>query len=251
MTTYHIDFKFESPLERQQWVSLPFKRNTLQWSNIEGAYRNGNSITIPQTRFSLDKQVKDEIAGWWQGGSFHAARTLIAEKTCPSPGCIVVVLESPHFHEYGFASNGEWKPLAPLNKPGSRTRFDEHIGRLVSKIRPNTRPRADIVLCNPVPLQASLAHLMKAEVQESVQGLVRNCVWVALYQGEYELDFLNRLECYEPQAVINACTSYPKKKVGMTLAEWTSGSGSKKVALWNCTEHPSVWNSSTDISRVN
>jgi hypothetical protein len=200
--------------------------------------------------FALDKHVKDEIAGWWQGGRFHAARTLIDEKTCPAPGCIVIVLESPHFYEYRSTPDGECEPLAPLNKPESRTRFNGHIERLVSKIRANSRSQTDIVLCNPVPLQASLAHLMKAEVQESVQGLVRNCVWVALYQDGYELDFLNRLEFYEPQAVINACTYYPKKKVGTTLAEWASGSGSKKVTLWNCNDHPSVWEGSTKITRV-
>jgi hypothetical protein len=147
VATYGIYFKFESPLDRQ-WVSQTFEKTTLQWSNIKAPYRRGNLITIPRSMFALDKHVKDEIAGWWQGGRFHAARTLIDEKTCPAPGCIVIVLESPHFYEYRSTPDGECEPLAPLNKPESRTRFNGHIERLVSKIRANSRSQTDIVLCN-------------------------------------------------------------------------------------------------------
>jgi hypothetical protein len=249
VTTYRICLEFESPLN-QQWVSPEsLNKTTAQWSRIEKLYRRGNSIYIPRTLFALDKRVKDEIAGSWQDGSFRPARALIEEKTRPAAGCIVVVMESPHFYEYRLASDMTLEPLAPLNKPESRDKFDEHIKRLVPEILTNSQSRTHIVLCNPVPLQTSLAHLMKAEFQESVQGLVRNCVWVALYQDEYEYDFLNRLEFYEPQAVINACTSNLKGKVGKTLAAWASLPSSKEVALWTCNKHPSVWNGSTKITR--
>jgi hypothetical protein len=250
MAQYQITVNFQSPLDFEKKAFGPCRRTTVEWSHLKQEYRARDVICVPYERLALDTRVDDEIAGICSTKKFSRGRLTIDNSNHPRQRCVVVVLESPHFHEYRQDDRHTLTPVAPLNNPTSRGKFEGQIRRIIAKVISGAKGTVDVVLCNPVPLQASLAHMMETEYQESVQGLVRNFVWSALFHDQYDVDFCSRLDSYGPRAVINACTSSPKKKVQGVLNEWVKGLKPGAVRLWDCSAHPSVWDGSTSVTQI-
>jgi hypothetical protein len=120
---------------------------------------------------------------------------------------IVFILESPHFNEYRLSGNNAMpKPIAPAqNDTGKK------IDALISR-SPNFFAQHPLLLCNPVPWQASLAHFHSYKLHSGDGRAIRNNVWKAIWKFSQDDthpiqdNFLQRMDSYHPAVIINACT---------------------------------------------
>lgn len=200
-----------------------------------------NSGRLPAYQFAEDQVVQDQvrayIRGPWRSDSYP-----ITWKEEPPSGQvgIAVILESPHESEYDPVS---YAPLAPLNNLDSRCKFLRRIGDILNRIAELgvTIPQGDVVLCNPVPYQASLARLYRVRRPYPLEQITQE-VWRNIYSiHAVRTDFRVRLAChYRPALIINACTSRLQNRVHSTLKALVSG-GYLNADLARAF-HPAAWN---------
>ena len=153
---------------------------------------------------------------------------------------IVVVLESPHRHEY--ADRDLARPIAPACGVTGLKLQDILLDMLIdndARIRENAR----VIISNPVPFQTSLDSLYhRTMVTKSAREKVRDEVWAALWSFDpIRRNFLDRISRYAPYLVINACTAMCRRNVSQALAELDR----HDVRLYE-SDHPSKPGSWTD-----
>jgi len=189
-------------------------------------------IQIPADQFMWRNRIRDEIVLIFREGKFVPARRRYAGSP-PRPGCWIVVLESPHRDEY----SATFSPLGPLQNRESRKRFYRYIRSLCREIGGLTNG-VEIVLCNPVPYQTSLARLMEDDA--GIQSAVRNAVWRELFRQGFTHEFESRLQAYQPSVVINACTYDLRNEVGTALKQYLR-QATRKFCIFTCNRHPCIW----------
>lgn len=193
-----------------------------------------NTVILPPDQFLWHKRVPDAVVHVWKDGSLFAVDEQVTSR-CPKPGCMVITLESPHRSEYALP---DFSPLLPLSDPGSRSHLNQFLPDLIRDIGglPDT---TEVVLCNPVPYQASLDRIMNTG--SGVQKSVRNAVWRALFREGFRRDFLCRLCQYKPSVVINACTCDLRSEVTLALKEICDLESFGTTMFFKCSHHPCVW----------
>lgn len=168
---------------------------------------------------------------------------------------IVIVLESPHKDEY-LRDVGQ--PIAPAQgSTGSNIQgWLDHVLRSCSALCGELSAGTRVVLSNPVQFQASLASVIDSDSQ---WGNVRDAVWNVLWDsqstatsqdcGERTANasfpirdcFRHRLRTYNPNYIINACTSATRTMKCMKK----SVSSFLRCHFPNCKRyevgHPSSW----------
>lgn len=171
---------------------------------------------------------------------------------------IVIVLESPHKDEY-LRNVGQ--PIAPAQGvTGSNIQgwFDCVLGSCPALYSELCVESSRLVLVNPVQFQASLASIIKCTEQtpskrkEKIREKIRDKVWTALWSVQRTSTsqgcegmanapspirdcFMIRLSTYEPDYIINACTSKLKESVGSFLRRNFQDCKRYEVS------HPSSW----------
>lgn len=212
--------------------SITFRSGVRTIPPFKRCYLATDPIQIPADQFIWRNRIPDEIVLVFQGTKFVPVRRRYAGRT-PRPGCWVVVLESPHRDEY----SATFSPLGPLQNRESRKRFYRHIRSLCREIGGLTTG-VEIVLCNPVPYQASLARMMNDDA--GMQSAVRNAVWRGLFRQGFKQELESRLHAYQPGVVINACTFDLRKEVGTALKQYLR-QATRKFRLFTCNRHPCIW----------
>lgn len=192
----------------------------------------GGNIVVPPDQLLWDKRVLDEVAYVWKGNILVPVGTTV-EVRLPKPGCLVVSLESPHRCEYSL----DFEPEGPLRDEGSRHNFIIFLPDLIRKIK-GIAEDTEIVLCNPVPYQASLARLM--DEASGIHETTRNVMWRGLFRGGFREDFLARLELYRPSVVLQACTYGLKNECLKAIKELHQRQGVNAFRLYS-TQHPCWW----------
>ena len=168
---------------------------------------------------------------------------------------IVIILESPHEDEY---LRDVSQPIAPAqgatgsNIQGWLDRVLQSCHTLCIELEVGT---TRVVLSNPIQYQTSLASV----IQLSDWQLVRDAVWAALWSCQLiRDDFKARLESYNPDLIINACThddacthnrcaknvGCKKHKIGSFLAEHFGACSRYDAA------HPSSWHQHRSLYRA-
>lgn len=204
-------------------------------------------MQIPLTQFAAGALVEDEVR-------FEAVNRQ------PIPCCrlrrghfirpdgILLILESPHKDEYIRQS---FTPVGPLQKDD---KFKRHLRSVLDAVRTSMGiavPNGDIVFCNPVQYQASLAQLFPSRA--SIKKMPRDSMWNALYaRGSIQNDFIRRVAQYRPRLVIEACSGKdeqgtipgsPKEAVQGTLLDL------RRFGILTCpiiaVGHPAWWNGRT------
>jgi len=232
---YHVMIPVE--LTRGCPFSLELVSGSRQWEAIRPEFREGDRFLIPATQFHYSRAVKDEIRFVWRDGTLLPPGS---SNRPVRPGAIVLILESPHQFEYGPS----YMPIAPLQKPASKTRLQNQLPRLLTEAGVAA---GDVVLANPIQFQTSLHRLMQPEYQSGIQSAVRDSVWKALYSAQvdgvkpFEEAFLDRIRSYHPALVINACTAGVKGLVDATLR----APGAWRVV--GVSHHPSYWSRTTRL----
>ena len=166
--------------------------------------KDGVHITVDGA-FGLSNRVCDE-------DRYRIGRESEGLLECCEPGAdfeqtLVLLLESPHEHEY--ANNCVNRPLAPaLGATGLNIRKHlmsvigncEHLyNRLASDVK------VRVIVANPIQFQCSLVSVIKKKVPQWKKN--RDAVWKALWSQQPILDeFRERLEGYRANFIVNACT---------------------------------------------
>ncbi|RKH75769.1 hypothetical protein D7Y21_39955 [Corallococcus sp. AB045] len=194
-------------------------------------------LTLPTDQFRYDKIVPDAAIAICRSTQPHP----LPKDRAPSGqgNAIVVLLESPHEKEYG----PNFTPLGPLQRRSSRTRLRKQLPRLLQEAGLSWAAvgGSEVILANPVQLQASLHRLMQLDWQTGVQDGVRNQVWRALYYlPEIHYDFIRRIGLYRPALVLNACTDTLRDEVQTTLK-------ALPYPARQVNHHPSYWSASTIV----
>ena len=170
---------------------------------------------------------------------------------------LVIVLESPHRNEYGCSVTA---PIAPARgKTGAG--IDMHLLEVLNscpQLQNLLRCRAPVrvVISNPVPFQTSAYAIHGGRLSKTTGDKLRNFIWPALWELEepnpkndakprfvLQEEFCKRLRGYNPIAMVNACTSKLRPKVTEILRVTCN------VHLYEA-DHPSVWKSSTKLTRI-
>ena len=151
---------------------------------------------------------------------------------------IIVVLESPHRHEY--ADRDLARPIAPACGVTGIKLQDVLLDMLIdndAEIRENAR----VIISNPVPFQTSLDSLYdRTRVNPYTREKVRDEVWTALWLFDpIRRNFLDRIRAYAPYLAINACTAACSQAVSVAISQLGVGQ------LYE-SDHPSKPGSWTD-----
>lgn len=157
---------------------------------------------------------------------------------------VVLLLESPHKDEYDNCG----RPIAPAQGRTGKNickHLDKVLGEILrSDIRQiqngcNTR----LILCNPVQFQTSLHMILDGKLRPTW----RDKVWLALWDDPcIKQCFKGRMEMYNPNLVINACTG---ERTDPNQSNMNSLKRKVNEFLLNCTSignvyetgHPSGW----------
>lgn len=186
------------------------------------------------------------------GDYFFACRedTCFQQNSCeidlstqlPIGGNIVLLLESPHKDEY--SKDGLFTPLKPaMGNTGER--IAKHFPFLFKK-NCSDWGKAEaykLIIANPVQYQASLYEIHgialtgKNRENKRAQSL-KTKIWRILFRTERSA-FLERMKQYQPQIIINACTSKLRAVVQKQLGEIQT------KTIFFTSKHPSVWNENT------
>lgn len=164
----------------------------------------------------------------------------------PQPSNVVLLLESPHSHEYerGHISTGIGSPMVPAcGETG--TRIDMCLGTVLLHVQEtgSIAPPCHVVVSNPIQFQTSL-HAVHGQSMSSNSKwrTLRDKVWRELWAAEgdhIQQDFLARLDTFHPSVIINACTAKLRGHVSSTVRSWRSGRH-PDVRLFEI-GHPSSW----------
>lgn len=217
---------------------IRFASRSRQWEALRDEFLHEDRVLLPPDHFHYTKIVPDEVRFRFVNSRLEAPLSNESR-----PGCVVIVLESPHSEEYTSEEEG-FIPIGPLRNPASMTRLRNQLPRLLMEA--GISGDVDVVLSNPIPFQTSLHRLMKPEYQTGIQQTVRNSIWKAIYTAEecgerpFEQDFLNRIHNYRPGLIINACTAAVKGYVQKTLDPLP-------YRTMGVTHHPSYWSRITRL----
>jgi hypothetical protein len=213
------------------------------FGRIKAAYRRGNRVVIEP---GCMRPVQDEILGQWNGSSAEFFNDSIHRLLGPRsrfrvrPGSIVLLVESPHKHEF---DNVTGTPLRPLNNPRTRQSVRDRLKNVIkdaSAILNISLRDSDIVIVNPVQFQASLANFMNCGErgrQIRLQEWVRDPVWRGLFgNSEIRSYFDSRIRLYHPGLILVA----PTAKVREPLQQALRDSSFARQCV-DVTPHPSGW----------
>ncbi|MCX7093430.1 MAG: hypothetical protein NTY50_08300 [Methylobacter sp.] len=172
----------------------------------------------------------------------------------PNKNNILIILESPHQHEYDY--NNGFIPLTPAqNSTGNNfcKYFTSHVLNhsyfypLLSMLNKN---EYSICFVNPVPFQTSLHFIHEKRLfTNGVTGKLRDKIWEQLFNNHYlRTDFINRMQLYssiKPVIILNSCTG---KLINSSVKSGTLKDNVKSIINqnMNCTNkvntyHPSFW----------
>lgn len=167
--------------------------------------------------FSESKKVEDSI--------FVVEKDLLLKATefKEKIWTVVLLLESPHMHEYSAL----FEPIEPaqgITGYNISTFIKEVINNAVADNNLNQlQKKFRLVISNPIQYQTSLYHVHKQPLRKGQDGSgarLRDKIWKAIFNiSEYKEDFFNRLISYNPSLIINACSSKLKSEITRFLDE--------------------------------
>jgi hypothetical protein len=183
------------------------------------------AASIVYYMFTLSKRVPDVIRSWNEGRDRRNEPLPFEEKEeldeRVANGSIVIILESPHKDEYDYDRN--FKPLYPAMSEkmnGTGKGIDDNLDGVLNDIGVSRNADSPVIICNPVQYQTSLDYLLDDGDGGGIDNEIRNSVWRLLFGfREIKEDFRLRIHDYDPQIILNACTSDLSHDVSAFLNE--------------------------------
>lgn len=197
---------------------------------------NYNQSINFDTRNKVEDDIKGYIVNVNNGWEFVGIAEYKKKYGNMSLIKVALILESPHKAEF----SNTYVPICPAN--GRTGNNIEKKFTQVSTIRQNllqvlnVNQCCEIYVMNPVQYQCSCAYYLTNSTNRAYTEKVFRMLFNK-NNGNLRLDFINRLQAYNPDYLINACTHSLKNVVKTAIKE--SQLGNCKV-LQNV-KHPSVW----------
>ena len=130
----------------------------------------------------------------------------------------MLILESPHKHEYCYKNGNRLLPKTPAQGNTGR-HIGQYLDDVISKISPPPpNGRYQLIISNPIPYMCSLGVFNSA-----LNSTTRNAVWLAIWNYRvggsliFQDEFIARCQRYKPRYIINCCTRNLKKNVRILL----------------------------------
>ncbi len=155
---------------------------------------------------------------------------------------ILLILESPHKDEY----DDNFNPIVPANgKTGNN--IEKSLVDVLTLIENKNCFLKNgvtyyLIISNPVPYQTSLYYFHNKAIKDEYKTL-RNKIWKEIWDFKdsnnkliIQDDFGNRIETYNPDLIINACTADLSK----SITEFMKDNFDDRQLIK--TYHPSGWN---------
>lgn len=179
--------------------------------------------------FQQQKRVQDEVRGYliynYPNWSFVGCYQLLSKNNVKR---VALILESPHKDEYDSNDN----PLRPANGL-TGTKINNGLQKRAFVNALNNNCVYEVYIINAIQYQTSCYSIFG----KSWSRGNRNQVFRALFdqnKGNLEQDFINRITKYNPDIIVNACTSNLKSVVDTALNTFTNCNQYKD-------KHPSSW----------
>lgn len=192
-----------------------------------------------------NRRVNDEIRGYIY--FYNNSWTFVYSKpNHVNIKKVAIILESPHKDEFDIYYN----PLHPANGKTGLKIYKNIIHQLSKTINLSNQYCYEIFIMNPVPYQCSLYHELEVNnFGSNIYGLfshnrkLTNKVFSALFFGKklnkgyknLKDDFIDRVNKYNPDYIINCCTYSKRKVVANAILKTTY---KKEIYTLN---HPSMW----------
>lgn len=160
-------------------------------------------------------------------------------------GTILLLLESPHKDEYH--SNNVSCPIAPA-QGNTGTRICNFLGCILNApgnahLRRNIRNDYRVIIANPIQFQTSLWAIHRGTLERKWHTL-RDATWKTLWDvPEMRQEFCCRVRSYNPQVVLNCCTSQLR---GSITSFFVHCGFTNQMYLYE-SSHPSVWHRGTEV----
>ncbi|WP_139690788.1 hypothetical protein [Aeromonas sobria] len=144
---------------------------------------------------------------------------------------IAIILESPHVSEY-TANMTPKAPAQGTNDGEAGGAIDTYIEKVLTRMNIPCGTYS-LLIVNPIPYMCSLGKFFN-----KLNHSVRNHVWKKIWEiSDIRNDFCNVLATYQPEIIINCCTSKLKPLVDAEIKKM------KILARLYSTSHPAVtWN---------
>jgi hypothetical protein len=206
---------------------------SVDWREViegEDGPRRDYVIRVPDFIFDVTRRVNDETAY-----RINSDGTLSCADGPPEPGCIAIVLESPHKDEFDGQGG---RALGPLRSPAVRLQMQKHLPHLIATVQQRLgRPLVgrSIALVNAVQYQASL-HAIMRDFKGKLRGGVRTLIWKRIFREGGAAEFDVRLNGYNPYVVLLATTGVVRSNVRTLIASET-----RRWSWGEVNYHPSYW----------
>lgn len=194
--------------------------------NINDSFFSKKSIVNDETRYKIHVKNNEITKEKVNGNLEKKIKTLI------------LLLESPHNSEYTVIDK-VLSPIGPAQGEGKSEAggaIEEYIINVLKNIA-LVDGEYYLIVVNPIQFQTSLNAIHGQGLNEFTKG-IRNLVWRNLWEKkEIRLNFNERLECYKPIRIIDACTKELQPYVNFELIL------NKYKNITYTTTHPAInWN---------
>ena len=166
----------------------------------------------------------------------------------PEQKTLLILLESPHDDEYCPTMC----PRAPACGSAGRG-IATNLARILncsSSVARCINDGTRVIIANPVPFQASLKAIHGQPLTSSSFRTLRNTVWKLLWNvPEMRCAFREKVQCYNPTWIVNACTGNWKGLKG-DLYDWLFEIGMESRLY--AAPHPSFnrWNYCARLEKI-
>lgn len=203
-----------------------------------------NANPLNTINFRANKIVQDGIRGYLVYNNYIWSFLNIAQYNMFSNKSniqkLALVLESPHKNEY----DNFYNPLGPANgKTG--VNIDSKIQNRPFVSNLNIDYDYEVYLMNPVQFQCSCYNEFNNLIGKNpiaretyyVERKITSKIFRALFnknKGNLRQNFINRLNIYSPDIIVNCCTSFVKDVINTIINKI-------KIQQKNKDKHPSIW----------
>ena len=160
---------------------------------------------------------------------------LISEKQI-----ILIILESPHIHEFNVPNSSVKNPVGTMMNPSTVKMFNANFEKLLKNSSLKTFVNStdyNVIIMNSVQYQCSLGNKLNTITNKEV----RDNNWINCYNSHCKADLINRISLIKPAIVINLCTKGLKNLQLILHNDLNPYCIAKKI-VYTIGSHPCTWN---------
>lgn len=201
---------------------------------------------VPQCRLATPDQLLGKICN----GQFNLISPRIEldyqnntiinyNQICDKP-IILIILESPHIHEFNVPNSSVKMPVGTMKNPSTINIFNNNFINLLNNSSLNKYVNStdyNVIIMNSVQYQCSLGNKLNSISSKKI----RDENWINCYNSHCKADLINRISLIKPKIVINACTK-GLKNLQLILHNDLNQYCIINNIVYTTASHPCTWN---------